>query len=169
MAGVRAQDRGSSAFIPRRSGRSLATYVLSVVGITVAINGLIFALGWAGPSVDAARPNALLPPGWVIGGVWVVLLALLAVAAWLLASHPAPEARRLSPWVLALIGFCLAYPFYTTGLRSDIMSLAGNLATIAASALLSGRAWALSGLSAALIFLLVPWVSFATFAIMFGR
>jgi tryptophan-rich sensory protein len=156
-------------FVPARNGRSLALHVLAVVFITLAINGLIFALGWVGPSVDAARNNALLPPGWVVGTVWVGLLGFLAAAFWLLASDARPDARRLSPWVLALIGFCLAYPFYTIGLRNEMLSLIGNLATIAASSVLAGCVLPSSRLAAVLIFLPVPWVSFATFAVIFGR
>jgi tryptophan-rich sensory protein len=159
----------SYKFALARNGRSPAFHVLAVVLVTLAINGLIFALGWVGPSVDAARHNALLPPGWVVGGVWLVLLVLLAVAFWLLASEGRPEVRRLSPWVLALIGFCLAYPFYTIGLRNETLSLIANLATISASSFLAGCVLGSSRPAALFIFMPAPWVSFATFAVVLGR
>jgi tryptophan-rich sensory protein len=159
----------SFALHAARNGRSLATCVVATVLVTLALNGLIFALGWAGPPAEGASVNSLLPPGWVIGAVWVVLLALLAVAFWRLASDAAPDARRLGPWVLLLVLACLAYPFYTAGLSNEVAGFIGNLATIAASAFLAGRALPASRLAAALIFLPAIWVSFATYALMFGR
>lgn len=159
----------SFALRPARNGRSLATCVIGTVAVTVALNGLLFALGWAGPSAEGTRVNSLLPPGWVIGSVWVLLLALLAVAFWRLASDAASDARRPAPWVLLLIGACLAYPFYTAGFSNDVAVFIGNLATIAASAFLAGRILPASRLAAALVFLPAIWVSFATCALMFGR
>jgi tryptophan-rich sensory protein len=156
-------------FRPARNGRSLAILVLATVLVTLALNGLIFALGWAGPSAASGRVYPLLPPGWAIGAVWVVLLALLAVAYWRLASDEAPEARRLGPWVLLLVAACLAYPLYTAGLSNETAGFIGNLATIVASAFLAGRVWPASRLAAALILLPAIWVSFATFALLFGR
>jgi tryptophan-rich sensory protein len=154
---------------PARNGKSLGLYVAAAILVTLALNGLVFALGWAGASAEAARPNSLLPLGWVIGGVWLVILTLVAGAAWWLASDRRAEVRRLAPWALALIGFCLAYPFYTIGFRSDAVALFGNLATIIASAFLAGRALASSRGSAALILLPALWTSFATYATIFGR
>ncbi len=152
-----------------RNGKSLGVYVAAAVLVTLAINGLVFALGWAGSAAEAARPNSLLPPGWVIGGVWLAILTLVAVAAWWLASDRRPDVRRFAPWALALIAFCLAYPFYTGGFRSDVVALSGNLATIIASAFLSGRVLASSRLAAALVLLPALWTAFATCATIFGR
>ncbi len=151
-----------------RDRRSLIASVAIIVAITVFTNGLIFGLGWAGPS-SAIRPNHLLPPGWAIGSVWVVLLALLGVAFWWLASDASLTARKQSTWVLALIAFCLAYPFYTFGMRSEVLGFMGNLATMVVSAALAGRVLSLSRLAAALIFLTTLWVTYATYALMFGR
>ena len=154
---------------PRRSAGSLALHVLATVVITVAINGLVFGLGWAGAAPDAARDNGLLPPGWVVGTVWLVLLALVAVAYWLLASADEPDARTMAPWLLALIAFCLAYPFYTFGFRSIAMEMIGNVVTIAGAVVLARRALRSSRLAAGLISLVVIWVSYATLATLVGR
>jgi tryptophan-rich sensory protein len=154
----------ASSGITGSRGSSPAIAVLATVLVTLALNGVVFALGWAG----APHPNPLLPPGWVIGSVWVLLLALLAVAWWLLANADLPGTRRLSPWVLALIGGCLAYPFYTLGFSNDTNALIGNLATIAGGAFLAGRVMPVARSAAGLILLTVIWVSFATFAT-FGR
>ena len=156
------------ALRPARNGRSLAVLVLLTIAVTLALNGVIFALGWVGASTASGRVYPLLPPGWVIGAVWVLLLALLAVAYWWLASDAAPEPRRLAPWLLLLIAACLAYPLYTVGLSNETAGFVGNLATIAASAGLAGRLWPASRLASALTFLPAIWVSFATFALLMG-
>jgi hypothetical protein len=52
---------------------------------------------------------------------------------------------------------------------NETIGFIGNLATIAASAFLAGRVLLSSRLAAALIFLPVVWVSYATFAVMSGR
>lgn len=152
-----------------RSAGSLALHVLATILITLAINGLVFGLGWAGASPDAARHNGLLPPGWAVGAVWLVLLVLATVAYWWLASADEPDAGQLAPWVIALIAFCLAYPFYTFGFRSITMEISGDVLTIAAAALLASRALRWSRLAAGLIFPIVIWVSYATFATIAGR
>lgn len=154
---------------PTRGAGSLAIHVLVAILVTLAINGLLFGLGWAGPPADAARGNWLLPPGWVVGAVWMVLLSLLAVAYWWLASAEEPDARRLAPWVVVLIAFCLAYPFYTFGFRSIAMAIIGDVATIAGAAVLARRARRSSRLASALILPVVVWVSYATFATVVGH
>ena len=155
--------------VPRRSAGSLALHVLATILITVAVNGLVFGLGWAGAAPDAARNNWLLPPGWVVGTVWLVLLALVAVAYWLLASADDRRGKTLAPWLLALIAVCLAYPFYTFGFRSIAMEMIGNVVTIAGAAVLTVLALRSSRLAAGLICLVVIWVSYATFATLAGR
>jgi len=154
---------------PTRSAGSLGIHVLVTIFITLAANGVVFALGWAGSSPDAARHNWLLPPGWVVGTVWLVLLTLLAVAYWWLASADGSDARRAAPWVIALIAFCLAYPFYTVGFSNIAMELIGNVATIAGAALLARRALRFSLFAASPIALVAVWVSYATFATVAGR
>ena len=50
-----------------------------------------------------------------------------------------------------------------------MVALSGNLATIIASAFLSGRVLASSRLAAALVLLPALWTAFATCATIFGR
>ncbi|MGE5539058.1 MAG: tryptophan-rich sensory protein [Gemmatimonas sp.] len=147
---------------PPPNANGLVASVAIAVAVTVAVNGLIFAIGWAAPDSTAARP--LLPKGWVIGAVWTGLIALLAAAWWALASSADREARRVAPWTLAFIAFCIAYPFYTLGFSSAPIMLAANLATIALDGILVGRLWTVSRGAAVLAFPVAPWVCFATYA-----
>ena len=151
---------------PRR--RTPGRLIASVAGVLVVVslvNGLIFALGWAGPETGVAgQQRPLLPPGWAIGAVWTALLAALATAHWWLAGIAGDDARRASHWLAALIAFCIAYPFYTLGFSAPRLVLAGNVATVAFAALLTGRLTPLSPLAAALTAPTVAWAAFATYA-----
>jgi tryptophan-rich sensory protein len=79
--------------------------VLIPVILAVAINGIV-ALGFQNQdSRDQAAEEKYLPPGPVIGVVWVVLLALLGLAR--ARARWAP----LASWaIIATIAYCLAYP-----------------------------------------------------------
>ena len=46
------------------------------VVLAIIINLISFGLGWSGKSKDSKR-NPLLPPGYVIGIVWIIILGLL--------------------------------------------------------------------------------------------
>jgi tryptophan-rich sensory protein len=125
----------------------------------LAVNGFIAVVN---PS-EMASPGSvhLQPPGYVIGTVWLVLFAAMGVARWLMLTKPLDSirARRL---ILFLLLFCLAYPFYTIGLKSEVLGLVGNLLTIALSILAVIRVSKISRLAAGLVSLVTIWVSFAS-------
>ncbi len=128
----------------------------------LAVNGFIAVVN---PS-EMASPGSvhLQPPGYVIGIVWLVLFAAMGVARWLLLTKPMDtiRARRL---ILFLLLFCLAYPVYTLGLKSEIIGLAGNLLTIALALFVAIRVSSISRLAAGLVSLVIVWVSFASFLV----
>ena len=153
-------------FRPTRDGRGLLITVAITIVVVVGLNGLIFALGWSGAPRDAAMSQRpLLPPGWVIGGVWTALFALFAAAHWWLASAGDQAHRQAARWVLAFMAFCLAYPFYTAGFAAEQVGFAANLLTIALNGLLVGRLWPVSRGAALLMTPSLPWVCFATYAV----
>ncbi len=128
----------------------------------LAVNGLIAVVN---PS-EMARPGSvhLQPPGYVIGTVWLVLFAAMGTARWLLLTKPLDtvRARRL---IMLLLLFCLAYPVYTLGLKSEGIGLIGNLMTIALSVFVVIRVGSISRLAAGLVSLVTLWVSFASFLV----
>jgi benzodiazapine receptor len=103
--------------------RDAAVFVL----LTLAVNAIVFSLGW---NEDGASRTRVSPPGWVVGAVWVVLLAMLGCAHARLrqAAESGHIARRMIQVLLAL---CLAYPFYTAGFSSDQAALVGNFVVLA--------------------------------------
>lgn len=140
--------------------RSLWGNVLLFVGSVLVVNGLIFGLGFAGPS-NPPPPSSHLPPDWVIGAVWTVLFCGLGVARYALLRV---NAGRDALLVTALAVFCLMYPFYTLGLRSARIGFIGNIATIVAALLIAGFCLRHSRAAAACSTAVAAWVTFATLA-----
>jgi tryptophan-rich sensory protein len=99
------------------------------VGLTVALNGFVFAVGWAGdPARDQRLP--MLPPDWAIGTLWVILLALMGLARWVYVRRSGDTGLR--SWApMALAAFCLTFPFYTNGLSMGRAAFVGTVATVA--------------------------------------
>ena len=122
------------------------------------MNGLIFAMGWQDQSTSG---RGLLPPGWVIGLVWVGLFGGLGVAYWRLDRQGlnGAQGRRRIIWLAV---WCLAYPLYTAGLSSRSLGLLGNVATVVLAALLAASLWRRERTSATLVALIAVWVVYAT-------
>jgi tryptophan-rich sensory protein len=128
----------------------------------LAVNGFIALVN---PSeMSSQGPVHLQPPGYVVGIVWLALVAAMGFARWLLLTKPADtiRPRRL---ILYLLLFCLAYPLYTVGLKNLALGLAGNFATIALSLFVAIRVSASSRLAACLVALVTVWVAFASFLV----
>ena len=86
----------------------LAIHILVPVILGVLVNGFIFSQGWD----SGSQPRSpLLPPGIVIGIVWLIIFALLGFA------HHRLYPSVASYVIVCAIVFCLAYPFLTQGLQ----------------------------------------------------
>jgi tryptophan-rich sensory protein len=89
-------------------------------------NGIIYRLGITQNKYQDKR-NPYLPPGYVIGTIWMVLFGLLGYAHYLIYSVN-QRSTRASLAIVGLFLFCLAYPVFT-GLRVK-SGLLLNLATL---------------------------------------
>jgi tryptophan-rich sensory protein len=119
------------AIILARGRAGLIANVAVLLGVTIAINGFLFAVGWAGAATDARR-MPMIPPGWMVGLIWTVLLALMGAARWLYVRITGDSGwRSWSPFVLAAV--CIAYPFYTNGLQPGAPAFWGTVLTIVAT------------------------------------
>jgi translocator protein len=147
---------------PERS--ALTLNVLLMVGATIALNGLIFALGWDTSTASAsAKTPAFAPPGWVVGLVWTaILFPLMATARWQLNAYSEPSASGARATITALLICCLIWPFYSLALGSLVGGLIGNLITIGIALYAIWRVTPLSRSTALLIAPVVLWVVFAT-------
>ncbi len=122
---------------------------------TLALNGLIFALGW-NHTGQALRPS-WAPPGYVIGTAWVGLFALVGYAHGVLLAQSSPQHWGVAMLLLA----CLAYPLYTGGLQAGSVAFAGTLLTLAGTLTML---WLLRN-TPTVPWLLLPlalWLSFAS-------
>lgn len=152
---------------PRRmSPRAVLVGVAAIVLAVLAVNTLIFSRGWGLASAPGSAPGAtgpsVLPPGYVIGGVWVVLFSLFA-AAWAILP---PEARRGRQAIGALVLACLAYPFYALATDNAWLGLAGTVFTLVLAAVVVGRyLWPVKRAAALLVFPVIPWLLFAAWGV----
>jgi tryptophan-rich sensory protein len=139
--------------LPSLAG-NLAVFLL----LPLVLNGLIFGLGWNGP----ARAMAGIPPGWVVGSLWMLLFAGMAVARWLLLREAVTRNERaVSEWVSALAFLCLIYPLYTVGLSNERIGLIGNSLTAMVAIVVAARAWRVSRAAAGCVSAVVLWLLYA--------
>lgn len=117
-----------SSTVRTNPGRSLGVNLAIFIGAPLLLNGVIFGLGWNRPRAKAAG----IPPGWIVGGLWLLLFAGMGVARTQLANAPRGVFEERRPEWVSLVAFlCLLYPLYTEGLRDDRIGLGGNIVTAA--------------------------------------
>jgi tryptophan-rich sensory protein len=135
---------------------NLAVFVL----LPVALNGVIFGLGWNRPS----GPEPGIPPGWVVGSLWVVLFAAMGVARWLLLRVGRGGAEGVS--LLAFL--CLLYPLYTAGLSNDRVGLVGNVVTAVVGVVVGVAAGLRSRVAGGCVAAVCAWLMYAAGATAYG-
>jgi benzodiazapine receptor len=139
----------------------LAANLVVFVGAPLVVNGLIFGLGWG----RSGGPQTGLPPGWVVGAIWVALFAGMGVARWLLV-HAAgtPMELRRAEWVSLVGVLCLLYPVYTGGFSDLMAGLVGNVVTLVLAAPVAVYAWQKVRAAGWCLVPLVVWMSYAAWA-----
>lgn len=141
-----------------KSSLGLAANISLAIGIACLGNGIIFAFGWNGDGAGKISPS-FQPPGWVIGMVWTMLFAAMGTARWAAIRDGRRHAARP---ITVLIVVCFAYPYYTLGLRSLEIGLAGSIATMLAAVFIAWRLMGQSRLAAACVLPTALWCAFAT-------
>jgi tryptophan-rich sensory protein len=150
------------SFLNRTDRTGLISNAGMAILSALAVNGIIELIN---PSEMASAGDVpLQPPGYVIGIIWTLLFAAMGSARWLLVANTSNTlgVRRL---LLGLLLLCLAYPFYTFGLRSNVIGLIGALSIIALGVAFVIQVRGISRLAAGLVSLVIGWVSFASFLI----
>ena len=151
-------DHRSTAWI-RQDRAGLLRHIAIFVGATIALNGIIFGLGFD-RSADTVTRLSWAPPGWAIGTIWVVLFALYAVAHWLLLQH-GDAGRRAAVWIRAIAAWDLAYPFLTNGFDLRLGAWL-NVITVLFTILLLWRVWQASRSAFGWLLPSLGWVCFAS-------
>lgn len=85
----------------------------------------------------------------------------MGFAYWSVARREGPAASFEARGILALIGLCLAYPFYTHVVGGHAIELAGNALTFALAGFLVFRLRARPAIAASLGAVAL-WIAFAT-------
>lgn len=85
-------------------------HIFTPIILAFIVNGIIYINGW---NKNNNNNNKLLPPGYVIAIIWVLILGILGYTHYL--SYPSTES-----WIIVFaILYCLAYPFLTSGLKNS--------------------------------------------------
>ena len=154
MQGERGVDRGVVL-------AGLAWNLLVFIGLPLVLNGLIFGLGWE----RSSGPQTGLPPGWVVGAIWLVLFAGMGIARWLLLRSAVTRGDALRvEWVSLVALLCLLYPLYTSGLSNLFDGLVGNLLTLVVAVPVAVFAFQRSRAAGWCLAPLVVWLSYAAWA-----
>jgi tryptophan-rich sensory protein len=92
-------------------------HILVPVVAAILLNVFIYTQGWNKENQQKEEPNKLLPPGFVIAIVWILILGLLGYTHYLV--YPSSAS-----WIIvAAVLYCLAYPFLTAGLQKHMQVL----------------------------------------------
>ncbi|MEY2865772.1 MAG: tryptophan-rich sensory protein [Candidatus Methylopumilus sp.] len=143
--------------------RGLIQLLLISLAITTMINGIIFTFNINQSVSQPIKPEyPLLPPSWMIGLIWTILIGFMAYTHWLLIKKT--RDRILLSLVPILFLNCVLYPLYSQGFTNDINQLLGNLFTISLAAFITGRIRSITALGSNLILIVTLWALFATFA-----
>jgi len=136
----------------------LTANVAVFVGTPLVVNGAIFGLGLE----QSGGEQTGLPPGWVVGTIWLVLFAGMGVARWLLlrAAKTHGDQRR-AEWVSLLAFLCLLYPVYTGGFSHLVAGLVGNVVTLVVAMPIAVYAFRRARVAGLCLAPLVVWLSYA--------
>jgi tryptophan-rich sensory protein len=101
-------------------------HILIPIIFAILINYLIyyFGLNYSSKKIK----SSILPPGYIIGLIWIIIFGLLGYVHYLL--YKLKNGFNIySISIIALLFFCLAYPFLTSGLQQKNATIL-NLITL---------------------------------------
>ena len=108
---------------------NMYTHILTPIILAIITNIIIYTSGWNMDSKKDKQKYDLLPPGYVIAIVWIIILGLLGYLHYLIWNLKNQQFSLASISIILFILFCLAYPFLTNGLNVN-KGLLLNLITL---------------------------------------
>lgn len=142
----------------RRRMNGLASNLTLFVMTPLVVNGVIFGLGVE----RGGGAQTGLPPGWVVGSIWLLLFAAMGATRWLLLRSARTHGEQLrAEWVSALAFLCLLYPVYTRGFSDLVAGLEGNVVTGLLAVPVMVYTFRKSTMAGWLLVPLVVWLSYA--------
>jgi tryptophan-rich sensory protein len=138
------------------------------VGATIAVNALIFSLGWNNQPAGVTRAP-FAPPDFIVASVWVALVALLATARWWLNASNDAAVTNAKGWVTLLFVSCLTWPLYSLATGSVFGGFLGCVLTVGIGVwtlrqILRFADWkpSLAAPATLMVAPVIVWVAFAT-------
>ena len=140
--------------------------VWGALALSIAIllwTGSSFGRGTAGP-----RSAPWTPAGEFIGAVWSLLYTLMALSLWRLNQLPRETRNHLKLAVIALIAFCLVWPFYAFDTATRWPGLLGNFGILVLALFATWRLWPYCRTAALMIAPVAAWITIASATILDG-
>ena len=140
-------------------------HIATPVIAALIMNAIIYLKGWTSSQSQSQliTRSPLLPPGPVIGTVWIFIFAALGYAHYLI-SNTKPANPLASTAIIAIIIWCLLYPILTSGLKETRAKLLNTISLILAAILCTivAQATATANRTKALYFTLplLAWSSY---------
>jgi len=101
-------------------------YILFPILLTIILNLFIFIFKL---NKNPIKINPYLPPGYIIGLIWIIIFGFLGYAYYLLINKN--KTYNLgSMSIIILWIFCLLYPFLTNGFSNKYISTILNILTL---------------------------------------
>jgi len=104
--------------------------ILIPIIAAITMNGIIYTFGL---NKQSMKTNPLIPPGYVIGTIWIIILGLLGYVHYLIYKLN-NKITFTSLFIIFIILFCISYPIIT-GLKEK-SGLLLNLITLILSFIL---------------------------------
>lgn len=137
--------------------RTLTLLIVLFMGTSALINAGLFSF-----RVYEPVKYRLLPPGYVIGTIWMALIGAMAYSQFLVMRS---TASGYVEWLIpGLFLYCIMYPFYTSQFQDRTVSQYANLGSILVSFVVAVLVYRISAVASALIAWTTVWASYATWA-----
>jgi tryptophan-rich sensory protein len=132
--------------------------------LALLMNGAIYYFGW---NATNAPSEGIMPSGYVIAIIWLVLFGFMGAARWVMQEKPGDEAKVLRWALTGILVLCLLWPLYTLALKNPIAGLIGSAITFLLSLATTWRLWLRTKSAAFLMMLPTLWLACATLLMAF--
>jgi benzodiazapine receptor len=152
-----------SAIGDQQRGRrwSVLVLFLAIVYAVAVLSGLVTAPKIAGWYAHLAKPS-FSPPDWVFRPVWIILHALMAIAAWRVWTAFAEPAKKRQAMIWFAVQLALRAAWSSVFFVLERPGLA-LLVIVAQLAAIAVTLWRFSIIDRVAGFLLVPYLSWVAF------
>ena len=147
---------------PERPWGRIALLTVPAIVLLGSLSGYLSNSGYGNGWFEALEKPSFMPPGWAFGVVWPVLYVLLGVAAAMIHSFPASDAKRKA-LTLFYAQLALNFAWSPVFFAAHDMRVAAVI-IIMMIALAAGAAGQFFRLRAGAGYLMIPYLAWLVFA-----